>query len=280
MRRHEPFRLPRAEARPANQVRVRQDQFRSDEWQVRKRTQERRVVVRACPPRSASCQQDGEADHACGESLGCGVSRPAPAAASSQARPEPARSAAADVNASPANVAEPHPTAGPANSDGGMTEAKLTAARALAERMTAATAAPAPDTKAGSKDSADRPSQTLARGDTERTASADDADRLVAVLMVRPEIKSVSDLAGKTIAIDDRYAASNGSCQDRDRGGGGAGSPTERGADDGDQSAGRRRGAGRGFGPGISEAAERFPAIAGFKTFQIPLSPRALKERP
>ena len=29
--------------------------------------------------------------------------------------------------------------------------------------------------------------------------------------MVRPDIKSVSDLAGKTIAIDDRYSASNGS---------------------------------------------------------------------
>lgn len=205
---------------------------------------------------------------------------PPPPPASSQARPEPARSAAADVNASPANVAEPHPTAGPANSDGGMTEAKLAAARALAERMTAATAAPAPDTKAGSKDSADRPSQTLARGDTERTASADDADRLVAVLMVRPEIKSVSDLAGKTIAIDDRYAASNGSVRTAIVA---AGAPAAQ-LSEGPTTAINRLVDGEVPAAVLAlvspEAAERFPAIAGFKTFQIPLSPRALKPRP
>ena len=59
-----------------------------------------------------------------------------------------------------------------------MIEAKVAAARVLAERMTAATATPAPDTKAGSKDSSDR-SQTLARGDTERTASARPMTRTV-----------------------------------------------------------------------------------------------------
>jgi hypothetical protein len=205
-----------------------------------------------------------------------------PPPVSSQARPEPARSAAPDVNASPANVAEPHPTASPANSDSGMIEAKLAAARVLAERMTAATAPPAPDTKAGSKDSADRSSQTPARGDTERapSASADDADRLVAVLMVRPEIKSVSDLAGKTIAIDDRYAASNGSVRTAIVA---AGAPAAQ-LSEGPTTAINRLVDGEVPAAVLAlvspEAAERFPAIAGFKTFQIPLSPRSLKPRP
>jgi hypothetical protein len=207
---------------------------------------------------------------------------PPPPPVSSQARPEPARSAAADVNASPANVAEPHPTAGAANSDSGMIEAKVAAARVLAERMTAATATPAPDTKAASKDSADPPSQTPARGDTERTpsASADDADRLVAVLMVRPEIKSVSDLAGKTIAIDDRYSASNGSVRTAIVA---AGAPAAQ-LSEGPTTAINRLVDGEVPAAVLAlvspEAAERFPAIAGFKTFQIPLSPRSLKPRP
>jgi hypothetical protein len=204
-----------------------------------------------------------------------------PPPVSSQARPEPARSAAADVNASPANAAQPHPSAGAANADTRMIEAQAAAARVLAERTTAASAAPAPDTKASSKDSSDH-SQTVARGDSERTASApaDDTDRLVAVLMVRPDIKSVSDLAGKTIAIDDRYAASNGSVRT---------AIVAAGAGEAQLSEGQTTAINRlvdGEVPAAvlalvsPEAAERFPAIAGFKTFQIPLSPRSLKARP
>jgi hypothetical protein len=163
-----------------------------------------------------------------------------------------------------------------------MIEAKVAAARVLAERMTAATATPAPDTKAASKDSADPPSQTPARGDTERTpsASADDADRLVAVLMVRPEIKSVSDLAGKTIAIDDRYSASNGSVRTAIVA---AGAPAAQ-LSEGPTTAINRLVDGEVPAAVLAlvspEAAERFPAIAGLKTFQIPLSPRSLKPRP
>src|SRR5258708_32782356 len=65
--------------------------------------------------------------------------------------------------------------------------------------------------KGNNRDRSNR-AETLACGDTEMTesASANDTDLLVAVLMARPDIKSVSDLTGKTIAIDDRYSASNG----------------------------------------------------------------------
>jgi len=156
----------------------------------------------------------------------------------------------------------------------------VAAARVLAERMTAAAPTPAPDTKAGSRDSSDR-SQTLARGDTEPTASAsaDDANRLVAVLMVRPEIKSLSDLAGKTIAIDDRYAVSDGSVRTAIVAAGASAVQLS----DGQTTAINRLVGGEVPAAVLAlvspDAAERFPVIAGFKTFHIPLSPRSLKGR-
>ncbi len=109
-----------------------------------------------------------------------------------------------------ANIAEPHPTVGLTNFSTRMIEAQVAAALALAERITVATA-PAPDIKAKNRDSSSRP-ETLARGDTEKpeSASANDTDILVALLMARPNIKSVPDLTGKAIAIDERYSASNG----------------------------------------------------------------------
>jgi hypothetical protein len=42
-------------------------------------------------------------------------------------------------------------------------------------------------------------------------ASSNDTDHLVAILMARPEIKKVSDLTNKIIAVDDRQSASDGS---------------------------------------------------------------------
>jgi hypothetical protein len=202
--------------------------------------------------------------------------------ASSQTGPEPARNAAADANASPAKVAEPHPAAGATNADTRMIEAQAAAARVLAERVTAASTTPAPDTTASRKDSSNR-SQAEAGGNTERTAfaSADDTDRLVAVLMVRPDIKSVSDLAGKTIAIDDRYFASNGTIRTAIVA---AGAPEVQ-LSEGQTTAINRLVDGEVpaavlalVSPNVAE--EGYPAIAGFKTFHIPLSPRSLKERP
>jgi hypothetical protein len=206
---------------------------------------------------------------------------PRPPPVASQTRPEPVRSAAADANTPSANVAEPHPSAGAANADTRMIEAQAAAARALAERTAAADPAPVPDSKASSKDSSNHP-QTVARGDTEKTASAsaEATDRLVCVLMVRPDVKSVSDLAGKTIAIDDRYSASNSSVRT---------AIVAAGAGEVQLSEGPTTAINRlvdGEVPAAvlalvaPEAAERFPAIAGFKTFQIPLSPRSLKARP
>ena len=189
--------------------------------------------------------------------------------ASSQTRPADSATAAAAA-AAHANVAESHPA------DLRMIEAQVTAATVLAERMTAVTATPAPDTKTSSQDSSNP--QTVARGDA--PAPADDTDRLVAVLMARPDVKSVSDLAGKTIAIDDRYTASSGTVRTAIVA---AGAPEVQ-LSEGKTTAINRLVGGEVLGAVLAlvspDAAERFPAIAGYKIFHIPLSPRSVKGRP
>ncbi len=52
--------------------------------------------------------------------------------------------------------------------------------------------------------------QTVLRGDAEKTAPAppNNTAHLVAILLVRPEIKSVADLANKNVAIDEWHSAS------------------------------------------------------------------------
>jgi hypothetical protein len=170
--------------------------------------------------------------------------------------------AAAESKTTRANIAEPHPTVGLSNSNTRMIEAQVAAATALAERMTVANAAPA--------------AETLARGDTEKpeSASANDTDLMVAVLMARPDIKSVSDLTRKTIAIDDRHSASNRSVRTALVA---AGAPEVQLSDSQTKAIDRVI---SGEVPAAvltlvsPEAAEGFPDIAGFKVFRIPLSPR------
>jgi hypothetical protein len=189
--------------------------------------------------------------------------------------------AAAESKTTGANIAGPHPAVGPANSNTRMIEARVAAATALAERLTAATAAPALDTKADNGDRSGRP-EALAHGNTEKpgSASANDRDFMVAVVMARPDMKSVSDLSGKTIAIDGRYSASNGSVRT---------AVVAAGAPEVQLSEGQAAAVNRlvnGEVPAAvlvlvsPDAAEAFPEIPGFKIFHIPLSPRSLKARP
>ena len=151
-------------------------------------------------------------------------------------------------------AAEPRPTIGVANTR--TIEAQVAAATVLAERLTATTTAPPPDMK------------------------ADNADLLVAVLMARPDIKSVSDLAGKTIAVDDRYSASNGIVRTAIVA---AGAPEVQ-LSEGHTTAIDRLANGEVPAAVLAlvsaDAAEGFPEIAGFRIFHIPLSPRSLKGRP
>jgi hypothetical protein len=141
------------------------------------------------------------------------------------------------------NIADSHPTVGLApNSKGRTIQEQVAAATAVAERTT--------------------------------------TDRLVAVVMVRPEIRSVSDLTGKNIAIDDRYSASRVDVRIAIVASGG--SMVE-------LSVGHTTAIDRlvnGEVPAAvlalvsADAAEGFPEIAGFTIFHIPLSLRSLKARP
>jgi TRAP-type uncharacterized transport system substrate-binding protein len=116
-----------------------------------------------------------------------------------------------------------------------------------------------------------------ARGNTEQTAfaSANPTDLLVAVLLARPEITSVSGLTGKTIAIDDRYSASNGRVRI---------AIVAAGASDIELSVGQTTAISRLINGEVPAAiltlvppgaAEGFPEIAGFKILRIPLSPHS-----
>jgi hypothetical protein len=179
------------------------------------------------------------------------------------------------------NIVEPHRTVGPAYSNARTIEAQVAAATALAERVTAATAPPSPDTKTDNRDRSGRP-ETLVHGNTEKpeSAPANDKDLWVVVLMARPDMKSVSDLTGKTIAIDDRYSASNGTVRT---------ALVAAGASFVQLSEGQATAINRlvnGEVPAAvlvlvsAEAAEGFPEIPGFRIFHIPLSSRSLKGRP
>jgi hypothetical protein len=88
--------------------------------------------------------------------------------------------------------------------------AKTTADPGSAE----ASSAVSPPAKAATADS-DFNAGTTQQQVTAATAASIDADHLVAILMTRPEIKSVSDLAGKTVAIDGRQF--NGNVRPRSR---------------------------------------------------------------
>src|SRR5216684_5537233 len=119
---------------------------------------------------------------------------------------QPADNAAAksDVPADKASAA--------ASSSTGTRTIQEQVATALAEHATAAAMAQAPEQKSNNTGRSSG-SETVPLSDAEKTASAppNNANNLVALLMARPEIKSVSDLTNKKIAIDDRQSASNDS---------------------------------------------------------------------
>jgi hypothetical protein len=181
---------------------------------------------------------------------------------------QPAGNAAVASEPVRANVAASLPIGGAAvNADARMMQERVAAATALAERVTAATAAPMPQQDANDAEASGRP----------ETASVprDSADHLVALLMARPEIKSVSDLAGKDVAMEERQSASRETVRN---------AITAAGAAEVRLSAGHTKAIDRLIGGEVpaavltlvsSEAAGWFPDVAGFRIFRIPLSPRS-----
>ena len=100
-------------------------------------------------------------------------------------------------------------------------------------------------------------------------------DTLVAILVTGPDIKSVSDLAGKTIAIDDRYSESSiGRVRT---------AVAAAGALDVQLSKGQTTAIGRLVSKEVPAAvvglvsvaaADSFPELARLRTFRVPLSPQ------
>jgi len=194
----------------------------------------------------------------------------------------PADNAAAASEPAPASVAASPATDGAAaaSSSARTIQEQVAAATALAEHVTAATAASAPQQNANNADVSAR-SETVQPGDAEKTASASstNTDLLVALVMAGPEIKSVSDLTGKGIAIEDNQSASIGSVRT---------AIAAAGAAEVQLSESQAKPVDRLIGGEVpaavltlvsAEAAEWFPEIKGFKIFRIPLSPRSLKAR-
>lgn len=167
--------------------------------------------------------------------------------------------AATDSNTTHVKITEPHLTVGLADSSTRSIEEQVAAATALAERMTVATVAEARDIRANEKT---------------KSPSANDMDLLVAILIARPDIKSVADLSGKTIAIDDKYSASNGSVRTAIVAAGASEVQLREG-----QTTAIHRLVNEEVPAAVlavvsADAATGFPEIAGFKIFHVPLSPR------
>ena len=106
-------------------------------------------------------------------------------------------------------------------------------------------------------------------------------DALVAVLVAGPDVKSVADLAGKTIAIDDRYSEASIS---RVRTAMAAAGALEVQLSKGQTTAINRliskEVAAAIVGLVSARAADSFPEIAKFRTFQVPLAARSPNKQP
>ncbi len=106
-------------------------------------------------------------------------------------------------------------------------------------------------------------------------------DALVAVLVAGPDVKSVSDLAGKTIAIDDRYSEQS---INRVRTAMAAAGALEVQLSKGQTTAINRL-VGKEVAAAVvglvsASAADSFPELARYRTFQVPLAARSSPAKP
>jgi ABC-type phosphate/phosphonate transport system substrate-binding protein len=196
---------------------------------------------------------------------------------------QPADNSAPKSDTTPARIADmPAGVNAPAISSTRTIREQVVAAITLAEHVTAATSAPTPEQQSNDASLSDhaegaQSSDAAKTADAKRTApvSPGNGDNLVALLMARPEIGSVSDLAGKDIAIEDGQSASSASVRT---------AIAAAGAAEAQLSESHAKAIDRLVGGEVpaavlalvsSEAAEWFPEIKGFKVFRIPLSPRS-----
>jgi TRAP-type uncharacterized transport system substrate-binding protein len=150
------------------------------------------------------------------------------------------------------------------------------AATALAEQLTSSAAA-RPELQAMNPESRNDRATNPADGNVAASPTVSDAS--VALVMSRPEINSVTDLAGKKVAMD---SARSGSANDVRTALVAAGA-AEVQVNTGESKAVERLVNGDVPAAVLTlvspDAAEAFPEIAGFRVFRIPLSPAALLPR-
>jgi hypothetical protein len=174
-----------------------------------------------------------------------------PSSGSSKAPSPPAHKAAADSGSARAAVADSQSGGGAVASPKTFTiQQHVEAATAVAERMAAAPAVAAPP---------------------------GEPDSRVALVMARPEINSIADLSGKTVAIDDRQAASKNKVWI---------AMVVAGAMRVQLSESEAKPVDRLIGGEVpaavltlvsAEAAASFPDIAGYRIFRVPLALRSIK---
>jgi hypothetical protein len=199
------------------------------------------------------------------------VEKPAEQTAGLQ-QPSLAAPPSSTINAAPA--AEPSANAADAGTKTTAVQAQVIAATALAEQLTSsATARPELHAMNGEPHNG-----AAIPADSNVAASPNASDALVALVMSRPEITSVADLAGRNVAIDGQRSGSANDVRT---------ALVAAGAGEVQLSVGDAKALDRlvdGEVPAAvltlvsSDAAETFPEIAGYNVFRIPLSPGSSKQ--
>lgn len=210
------------------------------------------------------------------------VSKPAAARVAKQAVPaspagivipKPAGEAAINPEPAPAIVATLPPAAAPAVSRSTTLKEQVAAATALAEQVTAASTPAAPQREAVDAEASSSVS-AAAPGEAESaTSAATSRDNRVALLMTLPEIRSLSDLTGKDVAIEDQQSSAGTSIRAAIASAGAA----EVRLNEGTTKAIDRLVGGEVQAAVLTlvspEAAAWFPDVPGYRIFRIPLAP-------
>jgi hypothetical protein len=185
----------------------------------------------------------------------------------------PPVTSATPASPAPRDIPDTAPKLAAAEATKRTTQEQVMAALAVAEQITAA--APAP--KAVDADRSDDTGSVTTPGSKTAATAAKDIDLLVALVISRSDIKSVSALSGANIAIDAQESASESNIRS---------ALVAAGASEVQLSVGGAKAIERLVGGEVpaavvsllsADAAEAFPDIAGFKVLRVPLSPQSLK---
>jgi hypothetical protein len=205
------------------------------------------------------------------------VASPQPAPEAATTRSEPGRqivetppSAESAAAAQATQVGEKVTPAAPA--------AEPAAAAPAAEPVTTASVAPAPQPEATSTDASATTGST-GSGDAAPTVSAkaDNGDVRVAVVMTRPEIEKLSDLAGKDVAIEEQQSEASTSIQAAIASAGAAEVRLNEGAGNAIERLLSGEVPAAVLAIASPKASEGFSELPGYRLFRIPLTPNPSK---